>query len=132
MRDGLGVATLRATEPSYESEGSIAVQKTKEQPLKRGQSYVLTLRSRVGVTKAKRRKGREMRTSDTILGLLRERGSKGLPLERVYRLLYSPDLYLTAYGKIYQIWTARPLVPLHTLLSTLVHILTKNEEFFVT
>ncbi len=43
-----------------------------------------------------------MRTSDTILGLLRERGSKGLPLERVYRLLYSPDLYLTAYGKIYR------------------------------
>jgi hypothetical protein len=34
-----------------------------------------------------------MRTSDTILGLLRERGSKGLPLERVYRLLYNPDLY---------------------------------------
>jgi hypothetical protein len=43
-----------------------------------------------------------MRTSDTILGLLRERGSKGLPLERVYRLLYTPDLYLTAYGKIYR------------------------------
>ncbi len=43
-----------------------------------------------------------MRTSDTILGLLRERGSKGLPLERVYRLLYNPDLYLTAYGKIYR------------------------------
>lgn len=43
-----------------------------------------------------------MRTTDTILGLLRERGSKGLPLERVYRLLYNPDLYLTAYGKIYR------------------------------
>ena len=96
------MATLRATEPSYESEGGIAVQKTKEQPLKRGQSYVLTPRSRVGVTQAKRRKGREMRTTDTILGLLRERGSKGLPLERVYRLLYTPDLYLTAYGKIYR------------------------------
>jgi len=60
-----------------------------------------------------------MRTSDTILGLLRERGSKGLPLERVYRLLYSPDLYLTAYGKIYQIWTAIPLTPFDTLLYTL-------------
>lgn len=43
-----------------------------------------------------------MRTTDTILGLLRERGRKGLPLERVYRLLYNPDLYLQAYGKIYR------------------------------
>ncbi len=69
-----------------------------------------------------------MRTSDTILGLLRERGRKGLPLERVYRLLYIPDLYLTAYGKIYQIWTARPLIPLRALLSTLAHILTKKRR----
>ncbi len=43
-----------------------------------------------------------MRTTETILGLLRERGRKGLPLERVYRLLYNPDLYLTAYAKIYK------------------------------
>jgi len=42
-----------------------------------------------------------MRDADTILGLIRERGSKGLPLERVYRLLYEKDLYLKAYGKIY-------------------------------
>jgi retron-type reverse transcriptase len=46
--------------------------------------------------------GREMRTADTILGLIHERGRKGLPLERVYRLLYQPDLYLRAYGKIYR------------------------------
>jgi group II intron reverse transcriptase/maturase len=38
----------------------------------------------------------------TILGLIRERGKKGLPLERVYKLLYSRDLYLMAYGKIYR------------------------------
>src|SRR3989440_4611208 len=43
-----------------------------------------------------------MRTADTILGLIRERGKKGLPLERVYRLLYNRDLYLMAYGKIYR------------------------------
>jgi group II intron reverse transcriptase/maturase len=43
-----------------------------------------------------------MRTARTILGLIRERGSKRLPLERVYRLLYRPDLYLMAYGKIYR------------------------------
>jgi len=42
-----------------------------------------------------------MRNADTILGLIQERGSKGLPLERVYKLLYEKDLYLKAYGKIY-------------------------------
>jgi retron-type reverse transcriptase len=43
-----------------------------------------------------------MRTTNTILGLIQERGTKGLPLERVQRLLYNPDLYLTAYGKLYR------------------------------
>src|SRR5437870_1375934 len=43
-----------------------------------------------------------MRTADTILGLIRERGKKGLPLERVYKLLFNRDLYLEAYGKIYR------------------------------
>src|SRR6266567_1996410 len=40
--------------------------------------------------------------SHTILQLLRERGKKRLPLERVYRLLYNPDLFLMAYGRIYR------------------------------
>jgi hypothetical protein len=44
-----------------------------------------------------------MREARTILELLRERGKQGLPLERVYRLLFNPNLYLMAYGKIYQI-----------------------------
>jgi retron-type reverse transcriptase len=43
-----------------------------------------------------------MQTTDTILKLYHERGSKGLSLERVYRQLFNPDLYLTAYGKIYR------------------------------
>jgi len=43
-----------------------------------------------------------MRTAENIEGLIRERGSKGLPLERVYRLLFNPMLYLEAYGKIYR------------------------------
>lgn len=41
-----------------------------------------------------------MRTAQTILELIRARGERRLPLERVYRLLYCPELYLTAYGKI--------------------------------
>lgn len=43
-----------------------------------------------------------MRQARTILELLRERGKKGLPVERLYRLLYNPDLFLMAYGRIYR------------------------------
>lgn len=43
-----------------------------------------------------------MRSAETILGIIRERGNRGLPLEDVYRLLYNPELYLTAYGRIYR------------------------------
>src|SRR5438128_4679992 len=43
-----------------------------------------------------------MRETHTILQLLRERGKKRLPLKRVYRLLYNPDLFLMAYGRIYR------------------------------
>jgi retron-type reverse transcriptase len=42
-----------------------------------------------------------MQTAHTYLELVRERGKKGLPLERVYRQLFNRDLYLRAYGKIY-------------------------------
>lgn len=41
-----------------------------------------------------------MRNAETILGIIRERGKKGLPLERVYRLLFNRDLFLLAYGRI--------------------------------
>jgi group II intron reverse transcriptase/maturase len=41
-----------------------------------------------------------VRTADTILNIIRERSSRGLPLEDVYRLLYNPQLYLLAYGRI--------------------------------
>src|SRR5437762_8244197 len=43
-----------------------------------------------------------MRKAETILELIRERGKKGLPLERVYKLLYNKNLFLMAYGKIYR------------------------------
>src|SRR5215472_17916636 len=43
-----------------------------------------------------------MRETKTILELISERGKKGLPLERLYRLLYNRNLYLEAYGKIYR------------------------------
>ena len=42
-----------------------------------------------------------MRTAETVLNLLRERGRRGLPVTDVYRLLYRPDLYPRAYAKLY-------------------------------
>jgi group II intron reverse transcriptase/maturase len=48
------------------------------------------------------REVREMRDAETTLGIIHERGIRGMPLERVYRLLYNPNLYLKAYGKIYR------------------------------
>jgi hypothetical protein len=41
-----------------------------------------------------------MRTADTVLTIIRERGKRGLPLERVQHLLYNRELYLRAYGKL--------------------------------
>lgn len=45
---------------------------------------------------------REMRNAETILGIIRDRGRRGLPLEDVYRQLFNPDLFLKAYDKIYR------------------------------
>jgi group II intron reverse transcriptase/maturase len=42
-----------------------------------------------------------MRDAATVLDVLRERGRRGLPLERLYRLLFSPQLFLLAYGRLY-------------------------------
>src|SRR5437879_382696 len=45
---------------------------------------------------------RVMRSAETVLSVIRARGTKGLPLERVYRLLFDRGLYLRAYGRIYR------------------------------
>ena len=42
-----------------------------------------------------------MRTAQTILAVIRARGSQKLPLERLYKMLYSKELYLMAYAKLY-------------------------------
>src|SRR5215469_15674073 len=41
-----------------------------------------------------------MRDAATILGIIRARSERGLPLEDVHRILYNPTLYLYAYGRI--------------------------------
>jgi group II intron reverse transcriptase/maturase len=42
-----------------------------------------------------------MQSATTVLGVLRERGRRGLPLNELYRQLFNPQLYLLAYGRIY-------------------------------
>jgi group II intron reverse transcriptase/maturase len=42
-----------------------------------------------------------MQNAETVLGVLRERGRRGLPLKELYRQLFNPQLYLLAYGRIY-------------------------------
>jgi len=44
-----------------------------------------------------------MRTAETVLQIIRDRGKRGLLLEEdVYRQLYNPHLYLLAYSRIYK------------------------------
>lgn len=43
-----------------------------------------------------------MQTTKALLDTYQKRGAKGLPLERVYRHLFDPELYLRAYGRIYR------------------------------
>jgi retron-type reverse transcriptase len=42
-----------------------------------------------------------MQNAETVLGVLRERGRRGLPCNELYRQMFNPDLYLLAYGRLY-------------------------------
>jgi group II intron reverse transcriptase/maturase len=42
-----------------------------------------------------------MQSAEVVLGVLRERGRRGLPCNELYRQLFNPQLYLLAYGRIY-------------------------------
>ena len=42
-----------------------------------------------------------MRSSETVLGMLQDRGKRGLPMHDLYRQLYNPQLYLRAYARLY-------------------------------
>ena len=46
--------------------------------------------------------GRVMRDPLILLKVLKERGQRKLPLERVYRHLFDPEWFLRAYGKLYR------------------------------
>jgi len=43
-----------------------------------------------------------MRRAETVLAVIRERGKRGLPLQDVYPLLFNPELFLRAYGRLYR------------------------------
>jgi group II intron reverse transcriptase/maturase len=42
-----------------------------------------------------------MQNAEVVLGVLRERGGKGLPCNELYRQMFNPSLYMLAYGRIY-------------------------------
>jgi group II intron reverse transcriptase/maturase len=42
-----------------------------------------------------------MQSAETVLGILRERGRRGLPCDELYRQMFNPQLYLLAYGRLY-------------------------------
>ena len=42
-----------------------------------------------------------MRKAQTVLTVIQERGKQRKPIERVYKLLFNRELYLTAYAKLY-------------------------------
>jgi group II intron reverse transcriptase/maturase len=42
-----------------------------------------------------------MQNAETVLGVIRERGRRGLSCEELYRQMFNPQLYLLAWGRIY-------------------------------
>ena len=42
-----------------------------------------------------------MQSAETVLGVLRDRGRRGLPCNELYRQMFNINLYLLAYGRIY-------------------------------
>ena len=42
-----------------------------------------------------------MQSAETVVGILRARGRRGLPCNELYRQLFNPALFLMAYGRVY-------------------------------
>lgn len=42
-----------------------------------------------------------MRSSETVLGMLQDRGKREAPIQDLYRQLFNPHLYLRAYARLY-------------------------------
>jgi len=52
-----------------------------------------------------------MQSAETVLGVLRERGRRGLPLNELYRQLFNPELYFLFVDRT----TGRHAVPVGAL-----------------
>src|SRR5260370_8216418 len=102
MREALWAASPMRSEPRQYSERGKAAYLGKGQRSKERQRAPVDKGVQGRCHRVECRKGRVMREARTILQLLRERGKKRSPVERVYRLLFNPNLYLMAYGKIYR------------------------------
>lgn len=42
-----------------------------------------------------------MQSAETVLGVLRDRGRRGLPCDELFRQLFNPQMYMLAYGRLY-------------------------------
>jgi hypothetical protein len=42
-----------------------------------------------------------MQNAETVLGVLRDRGRRGLPCDELYRQMFNAQLFQHAYGRIY-------------------------------
>src|SRR3954452_580560 len=42
-----------------------------------------------------------MQSAETVLDVIGKRGARGLPVERLYRQMFNPQLFLLAYGRLY-------------------------------
>jgi group II intron reverse transcriptase/maturase len=43
----------------------------------------------------------KLQNAETVLGVLRDRGRRGLPCNELFRQLFNPQMYLLAYGRLY-------------------------------
>src|SRR6266540_5535841 len=81
---------------------SVTAHTAKGQPSKEGQSLPGRPGRQGRCLRDPTTEVRGMREADAVLGIIRDRGRRGLPLERVYRLLFNRELFLRAYGRIYR------------------------------
>src|SRR5215213_5234181 len=49
----------------------------------------------------RRWEGCVMQSAATVLDVIGKRGARGLPMQRLYRQMFNPQLFLLAYGRIY-------------------------------
>src|SRR6266699_6470538 len=91
--DGTLIVPDRETKMSLAREGAFREIGTEHSPI---------LECREGKRYHQDGKVCEMQNAQTYFGILRERGKRGFPLERVYRQLFNRELYLKAYGRIYR------------------------------